>query len=74
MDHGAWHSPKRCILLTRLLHALALIHPSALKGCSQTFVFLQLSEVVKILIPFTSNSHLHPLQCAKKPTKWKEVN
>jgi hypothetical protein len=48
--------------------SLVLIHPSAWKGCSQSFVFLKLSEAVTILIPFTSNSHLHPLHCSKKPT------
>jgi hypothetical protein len=50
------------------LTSLVLIHPSTWKGCSQSFVFLKLSEAVTILIPFTSNSHLHPLHCAKKPT------
>jgi hypothetical protein len=33
-----------------------------------------LSEAVKILIPFTSNSQLRPLHCANWPTKQKEVN
>jgi hypothetical protein len=47
--------------------------PAVWTGCSQIFVFLQLSEDVKILIPFSSNSHRHPLQCAKKPTIWEEV-
>jgi hypothetical protein len=45
--------------------SLVLIHPSTWEGYSQSFVFLQLSEAVTILIPFTSNSHLHPLHCAK---------
>jgi len=39
----------------------------------QIFAFLKLSEVVKILIPFTSNSHLHPLHSAQESTKEKEI-
>jgi hypothetical protein len=34
---------------------------------------LNFSEVVKILIPFTSNSHPHPLHSAGQPTKEKEI-
>jgi hypothetical protein len=42
-----------------------LIHPSACKG--------EISEVLTILIRFTSNSHLDPLHCVPEPTKQKEV-
>jgi uncharacterized membrane protein YkoI len=37
------------------------------------FRFTEFSEVVKILIAFTSNSHLHPLHSAQQPTKEKEI-
>jgi uncharacterized membrane protein YkoI len=43
------------------------------EGCAQNFAFLKLSEVVKILIPFTSNSYLHPLHCAQQPIKEREI-
>jgi uncharacterized membrane protein YkoI len=35
--------------------------------------FLKLSEVVNILIQFTSNSHLHPQYSVQQPTKEKEI-
>jgi uncharacterized membrane protein YkoI len=40
---------------------------------SQIFAFLKLSEGVKILIPFASNSHLYPLHSAQQPTIDKEI-
>jgi uncharacterized membrane protein YkoI len=45
-------------------------------GCGKTLSVVrlsELSEVVKILIPFTSNSHLHSLHSAQEPTKVKEI-
>jgi uncharacterized membrane protein YkoI len=40
---------------------------------SQIVAFLNLSEVVKILIAFTSNSHLYPLHSAQELPKEKEI-
>ena len=45
------------------------IQASAWKVNSRKFAFLKFSEVVKILIQFTSNSHLHPLHSTQQPTK-----
>jgi uncharacterized membrane protein YkoI len=41
--------------------------------CSQIFAFLKLSDGVKILIPFTLNSHLYPLHSAQQPPKEREI-
>jgi uncharacterized membrane protein YkoI len=41
--------------------------------CPQIFALLKLSEGVYVLIPFTSNSHLHSLHSAQEPTKEKEI-
>jgi uncharacterized membrane protein YkoI len=40
---------------------------------SQIVAFLNLSEVVKILTPFTSNSHLYPLHSAQDLPEEKEI-
>jgi uncharacterized membrane protein YkoI len=41
--------------------------------CSQIFAFLKFSEDVKILFPFTSDSHLHPIHSAHESTRDKEI-
>jgi uncharacterized membrane protein YkoI len=41
--------------------------------CPQIFAFLKLSEGVKILIPFTPNTHLYPLHSAQQPPKEREI-
>jgi hypothetical protein len=43
------------------------------EGVFSELGLLNFSEVVKILIPFTSNSHPHPLHSAGQPTKEKEI-
>jgi hypothetical protein len=47
------------------MHSLRLYSPNLVEG--------KFSEVLKIHIRFTSNSHLHPLHCAPEPIKQKEV-
>jgi uncharacterized membrane protein YkoI len=44
-----------------------------MEGCRQRLTRLKPSAVVKILILFTSNSHLHPLDSAQEPTKEREI-
>jgi hypothetical protein len=43
------------------------------EGCPQRLTPLRTSAVVRILIPFTSDSHLHPLDSAQEPTKEREI-
>jgi uncharacterized membrane protein YkoI len=47
--------------------------PEFVEGCPQRLTPLRPSAVVRILIPFTSNSHLHPLDSAQEPTKEREI-